>query len=248
MGTTVIPGWLVPAYSRAAVGAGATADPRDVQAAGDRLVYRWSEPTRRFHGIGHLVDLLQYVDELQQETQHPHIVRLAAWYHGAIFDAAERAAYAKRGGEDEVASAQYARDELSQAGLEAAAVDKVANLVAGLARHATGLGDAAVLSDADLAVLASDPQRYKHYVKSVREEYAHIPTERFLAARRAIVTKILSRERIYTTPLGQGWEAQARQNLQAELAWLSREDQVLLDTAALVTLTEDRALHASSAS
>lgn len=234
MGTTLVPGWLVPAYMRAAVSAGATADQAQIQSAGQRLLDRWCEPARYFHGVSHLVDLLQHVDELQQETQHPHIVRLAAWYHGAIFDADERAAYANRGGEDEVASAQYAREELSALGLPAASVDKVAALVAGLVRHSTGQGDAAVLSDADLAILAADPRRYKQYVKAVRDEYSHIPEARYLAARRAIVTKLLGRERIYITPLCGDWERQARQNLTAELAWLDRDDErCRLDTAAL---------------
>lgn len=251
MGTTLVPGWLVPAYTRSAAGAGATADPAQIHAAGQRLLDRWSEPARHFHGVSHLVDLLQHVDELQQETQHPHIVRLAAWYHGAIFDAAERAAYANRGGEDEVASAQYARDELSALGLPEASVDKVAALVAGLVRHSTGHGDAAVLSDADLAILAAEPRRYKQYVHAVREEYSHIPEARYLAARRAIVSKLLGRERIYITPLCVNWERQARQNLTAELAWLDRADEKCrLDTAALssAAVAEAVAREAGSAS
>ena len=44
------------------------------------------QPGRHFHNIRHLTDVLARVDELE-ETHEPDLVRLAAWYHGAIFDA-----------------------------------------------------------------------------------------------------------------------------------------------------------------
>ena len=225
MSTTTVPAWLAPAYARAAVAAGATAPAADIDAAADRLIERWREPERRYHDLAHLVDLLKHVDELQQETHQPHHVRLAAWYHGAVFDADESAAYAGRGGEDEAASAEVAREDLQSLGVPQQTAEAVASMVEGLARHAaTGDGaDAAVLSDADLAILASDPQRYRDYLQRVREEYAHIPQDRYLEARRRIVEKLLSRERLYTSPMGGTWERPARENLTAERSRLTRE-------------------------
>ncbi|WP_200807372.1 hypothetical protein [Demequina sp. NBRC 110053] len=225
MPPSTAPAWLIPAFARAAAGAGATAPAATIDAAARRLLDRWSEPERRYHDVSHLVDLLQHVDELHQEAHDVHAVRLAAWYHGAIFDADESAAYAHRGGEDETASAEVAREDLAALGLPEEAVDRVAAMVAGLARHAapTESVDAAVLSDADLAILASDPQRYRLYLERVREEYAHIPTTAYLEARRSIVEKLLSRDRLYTSPLGAPWERQARENLTAERARLTRD-------------------------
>lgn len=217
--------WLIPTFVRSVAGVGGTAPTDQVEAAGRRLLDRWSEPERSYHGVSHLIDLLQHVDELQQETHSPHAVRLAAWYHGAIFDAAETAAYAHRGGEDEAASAEVARTELSELGVPDRAVDAVATMVEGLARHSApdDGGDSAVLSDADLAILASDPQRYRTYLTKVREEYAHIPADEYLKGRRAIVSRLLARSPLYTSPLGSGWERQARENLTAELARIDRE-------------------------
>lgn len=225
MPTTTVPAWLVPAFARAATGLGATAPSSKIDAAAFRLIDRWTEPERRYHDVSHLVDLLQHVDELNQECHNLHAVQLAAWYHGAIFDAAERATYAHRGGEDETASAEIARRDLTELGVPADAVETVAQMVEGLARHSAPSEsvDAAVLSDADLAILASDPQRYRQYRERVREEYAHIPLLDYLKARREIVDKLLSRERLYTSPMGGGWERQARENLAAERARLDRE-------------------------
>lgn len=225
MSLSTIPPWLVPSFARAVAGVGGTASSQEVEATARRLLERWNEPERSYHGVSHLVDLLQHVDELQQETHSPHAVRLAAWYHGAVFDAAESAAYAHRGGEDEAASAELAREELTQLGVAQKCVDAVVAMVAGLARHSTPAdgGDSAVLSDADLAILASDPQRYRQYLHKVREEYSHIPAHDYLQARKAIVGKLLSRSPLYTSPLGSGWERQARENLTAELTRIDRE-------------------------
>ena len=218
------PAWLLPAYTRDAIAAGATATEGQIADAGARLLERWQSPARRYHDTRHLVELLTRVDELQQETRLPHCVRLAAWYHGAVFSSDAEAAKNARGGEDEDASAQYARTELAALGLPQHKVDAVAAMVEGLTRHASEprTADAGVLSDADLAILAAEPQRYKAYVKEVREEYAHIPDADFNRSRRAIIAKLLGRSRLYTSPLAQTWETQARQNLAAELARLDK--------------------------
>jgi len=224
MSPATTPAWLLPAFVREVVAAGATASEEEVAETGRRLLARWENPARRFHDVRHLVELLTRVDELQQETRQPHCVRLAAWYHGAVFSSDTEAAYAARGGEDEDASAELARMELRELGLPPHKVESVADMVHGLMRHAGAPDspDAEVLSDADLAILAADPQRYKTYLHDVREEYAAVPDERFLRSRRAIVGKLLARDRLYTTPLGATWEAQARQNLTAESARLDK--------------------------
>lgn len=219
------PTWLLPTYVRSVGSAGATASPAMAEAAGLRLLARWEEPRRHFHNVRHLVDLLQRVDELQQETHNAHTVRLAAWYHGAIFASDEESAYAHKGGEDEDASAEYARTELTALGVPAKAVDAVAAMVRGLARHThdAASSDCAVLCDADLAVLASDPQRYKEYVRDVRAEYSFIPDDKFLVARKAIIAKLLSRQQLYRSPLGSTWEERARQNLAGEASRIDKE-------------------------
>ncbi|MDE0573719.1 hypothetical protein ON058_09865 [Demequina sp. B12] len=221
-----VPEWLVPAFQRSAIAAGATASASTIDAAADRLIERWTEPDRRFHSIGHLIDLLQRVDELQQEAARPHLVRLAAWYHGAVFDAEERAAAKdSRLGENEAASAEYAREELTALGVDEKPVEQVVALVQGLERHSPSLRDldAAVLSDADLAVLATEPQRYKVYTDQVRQEYAHVAPLEYLETRHRILKRLMARDSIYLSPLARGWERQARENVTAELSRLERD-------------------------
>ena len=168
--------------------------------------------------------MLARVDELAEETHEPDLVRLAAWFHGAVFDAADVAASANRGGEDEVASARLAREQLTALGVPAPRVDRVHRMVIALVRHAADPSDfdCAVLCDADLAMLAAEPQRYKAYLHDVREEYAQIPMADYLRARVRIVRKLLARRTLFVSPLGAAWEEPARQNLGAELHKLEK--------------------------
>jgi predicted metal-dependent HD superfamily phosphohydrolase len=225
MGAYDAPEWLIAEWMRTLAGAGATADEAQVRATGQRLLDRWSAPGRHFHNLRHLAEVLARVDELSEETHEPDLVRLAAWYHGAIFTAEEKASYAHRGGEDEQASAALAKVELSELGLPPAAVDRVAMLVTALRRHASRPDDfdCAVLCDADLAMLAGDPQRYKTYLADIRAEYSHLPVEEFVRARIEILKKLDARPTLFSSPLGTAWEAPARQNVQAELHRLEKE-------------------------
>lgn len=240
MGVPDAPQWLCPSFTRSVVSAGATAPPDQIRETADRLLDRWRDPERRFHNLKHLVDVLARVDELGEETHEPAIVRLAAWYHGAIFDSAKYKAYATIGGEDEVASAVVAIEELTALGVPEARARRVGDLVSMLVRHSPAPGDmdAAVLCDADLAMLATEPQKYKTYLQDVRAEYAHVPTIDYLRARGRILGKLLGRKNLYHSPLSAQWEGSARQNLQAELQRVQRELATLEAAAAVPSATD----------
>jgi predicted metal-dependent HD superfamily phosphohydrolase len=219
------PQWLVPSFARDVVAAGATAPAEEIRDAGRRLLDRWQEPNRQFHNLKHLIEVLTRAEELGREAHDPHLVRLAAWYHGAVFDALKYRISAQSGGEDETASAQVAFDELSMLGVPTSKVHRVADLVHMLLHHTPSADDldAAALSDADLAMLATEPQKYRTYTKLVRAEYADVDDEEFLRARAAILTRLLARKALYHSPLAQSWEVAARENITAELQRVNRK-------------------------
>jgi predicted metal-dependent HD superfamily phosphohydrolase len=224
MGVHDAPQWLTSAFVRSCTAAGATAPRQQIETAASRLLERWGDESRYHHNVRHLVDVLAKVDQLAEETHHPELVRLAAWYHGAIFSSAPASAYAQRGGEDEVSSAELAAEELSALGIPAASVTIVHDIIRGLARHRDAVDvDTQALCDAELATLAVEPQKYAEYRRSVRREYAHIPMRDYLSSRIAILGKLLARKRLFASPLGQPWEEPARQNLSAELKRLKDE-------------------------
>ncbi|WP_182904674.1 metal-dependent phosphohydrolase [Microbispora sp. H13382] len=179
------------------------------------LAARWAEPHRRYHTTAHLRAVLTAIEPLGAQAEDPGAVRLAAWFHDAVYDG--------RPGWDEERSAQLAQARLPACGLPAERVREVARLVRLTAGHAYEPGDvnAAVLCDADLAILAAPPGAYGAYTRAVREEYRHVPDDAFRAGRAAVLRGLLGKPRLFGTPVGRDlWERRARENLAGELARL----------------------------
>lgn len=198
---------------------GGDAGPPAEAAAAD-LAGRWGGADRGYHDTEHLDEVLARLDELDAAT--PSAV-LAAWFHDAV--------YRGRPGRDERDSADLAVTVLGGLGVDAAAADRVRDLVLVTADHVPAAGDeeAAALCDADLAVLASDPDRYRRYADGVRHEYRRVPGPLFRRGRAEVLRRLLARARddehpdgpLYRTAAGRSrWTARAAANLEAELSTL----------------------------
>ncbi|WP_167149381.1 hypothetical protein [Actinomyces sp. ZJ308] len=218
MGVIDAPQWLLPAFTRSVKALGATQPPEAIRSAGELLIERWSTPDRRFHNLRHLIDMLARVDELAEESHNPDIMRVACWYHGCVFSSDAEEVSRGNGGEDETASAAFAEADLHHLGVPMETVKRVCCLIVNLKRHMLDENDidAQALIDADLGTLAVDPQTYAEYVRLLREEYSHIPMEEYLRGRLTIVSRLLDREHLFHSPLGERWEHAARENLSAE--------------------------------
>ena len=218
MGVIEAPQWLLPAFTRSVKAIGATQPPEAIGSAGELLIERWSTPDRRFHNLRHLIDMLARVDELAEESHNPDIMRVACWYHGCVFSSDVEEVIRGNGGEDETASAAFAEADLHHLGVPMETVKRVCSLIVNLKRHMLDEHDidAQALIDADLGTLAVDPQTYAEYVRLLREEYSHIPMEEYLRGRLTIVSRLLDREHLFHSPLGERWEHAARENLSAE--------------------------------
>ena len=218
MGVIDAPQWLLPAFTRSVKAIGATQAPEAIGSAGELLIERWSTPDRRFHNLRHLIDMLARVDELAEESHNPDIMRVACWYHGCVFSSDVEEVIRGNGGEDETASAAFAEADLRHLGVPMETIKRVCCLIVNLKRHMLDEHDidAQALIDADLGTLAVDPQTYAEYVRLLREEYSHIPVEEYLRGRLTIVSRLLDREHLFHSPLGERWEHPARENLAAE--------------------------------
>lgn len=209
---------LVDRWVAAARGAGATAAEPDLEAAGAYLLGRWSEPQRQYHDVSHLTAVLDVVDEHAELAPHADRVRLAAWMHDAIYD--PRAL----GDANERDSAAFAEGLLITLGAPPGIAAEVARLVGLTAGHATEETDpdGELLCDADLAILAAEPERYIAYTEAIRREYAHVPEDTFRAARAQVLVSLLELPAIYRhAPLHEAWEERARINLEKELRTLA---------------------------
>lgn len=199
---------LPSAWLRTAEAVGARGD---VAGVGARLLAAWAEPHRRYHDLRHLDTVLRHVDDLAGYARDPDAVRLAAWFHDAVYDPAAS--------DNEERSAEVAERELAALSVDAGRVAEVVRLVLLTADHTPDPSDAdgAVLCDADLSVLASPPELYDGYAAAVREEYAHVPDDAFAAGRSAVLLSLLELPQLYRCEPAREWEPAARRNLTAEL-------------------------------
>ncbi|MDY5584730.1 MAG: hypothetical protein SPG61_02920 [Arcanobacterium sp.] len=246
-----VPQWVNQNFVRSALAIGATADKAELEQQASKLIKIWCAPERFQHGISHLLEMLARFDVLASETPHADCVRIAAWYHGVVFSTSDQNVYTRNGGEDEQASAEFAVEELNRLGVPEEAVNRIKKLITGLkvrgvgeckpstesgARHVHACEtstleavdiDQQALRDAHLGTLAVEPQKYRKYGQRLRQEYAHVPLRHFITSRIQIIQKLLSRKKLFVSPLASAWEEVARQNLISELSRLEHELQEL---------------------
>ena len=172
----------------------------------DELLTAYATDGRSYHDTRHLTEVLDRLDELGCDDV---VVRLAAWFHDAVYDAVAG---------DEERSALWA-----ERALPPEVAGEVARLVRVTTDHDPVPDDLAAqqLCDADLAILASAPSRYEEYARDVRVEYAAVPDADYALGRGVILAELLDRPSLFHTMLARAlWEGPARSNIEIELARL----------------------------
>jgi predicted metal-dependent HD superfamily phosphohydrolase len=203
----------------AALPAGVDTGERAVR-LGTQLIDRWTEPHRRYHTLRHLDTVLSIVDANARLAADLTGVRLAAWFHDAVYDPTARA------GENEEVSARLATTELAELGVAPALAAEVARLVRLTANHDAALDDpnGCLLADADLAILASEDADYDAYAAAIRQEYHHVPDQLYRVGRANVLHQLLELPQLYrVVPARAEWAARASANLRRELALLQSD-------------------------
>ncbi|MFB9238977.1 metal-dependent phosphohydrolase [Plantactinospora siamensis] len=208
---------LIDRWTATALAAGCR-DRDAVTGVGTELLHRWREPHRQYHTEAHLRAVLSTVDEHAGAAADADLVRLAAWCHDAVYDCHAAA------GHNERESAALAGTLLVEAGLPDTRIVEVERLVLLTATHRPEPGDrnGGLLCDADLAVLAGQPDEYDRYAAAVRREYAHVPDPLFRVGRATVLRELLALPELYRLPeLAARWTEPARANMRRELAALT---------------------------
>jgi predicted metal-dependent HD superfamily phosphohydrolase len=173
----------------------------------ERLKRAYSEPQRKYHTTQHLTECIATVEPHLGLADHPAEVEIALWFHDAIYEL--------KGKDNEARSAAWATAELTAAGVDPRAIERVRQLVMATRHTALPEGtDQQLLVDVDLSILGAPRSRFIEYEEQVREEYKWVPGFLFRRKRRHLLKEFLARDPIFNTPtLRSRLEDQARANL-----------------------------------
>jgi predicted metal-dependent HD superfamily phosphohydrolase len=181
----------------------------------DELVEAYTGPGRYYHNLDHVRAVLDTVNSLGDLARDLPAVRLAAWYHDAVYDS--------RAKDNEERSADLAAERCRSWGVPATTVESVRQLILATKSHQAGTDDvdAQVLLDADLAILGADPDEYARYARAIRQEYAWVPDADYRRGRTTVLQIFLDRARIFRLDrMHERLDAAARRNVRDEIAAL----------------------------
>ncbi|QLE59044.1 hypothetical protein [Nostoc sp. TCL26-01] len=182
----------------------------------NNLIQAYSTPNRYYHTLKHINHILNKIQTLQADTKDLSTTQLAAWFHDVVYDTQAQ--------DNEEKSANYATQVLKSLGISLSYINTVKRLILNTKHHKAAADDidSQVLLDADLAILAADPDEYEEYANAIRREYAWVSDIDYIQGRKQVLEKFLQRERIYFTPMMfASAEQSARANMQGEIHRLS---------------------------
>jgi predicted metal-dependent HD superfamily phosphohydrolase len=176
---------------------------------------RYAESHRHYHTHQHLAECFEKVQDIIVLAPHPAEVKLALWFHDAVYDT--------RRHDNEQRSAEWARGAAQDLGARAEIAERIYDLIMSTRHAAEPVGpDAQVLVDVDLSILGAEAGRFREYEMQVRREYSWVPDDTFRLGRAKILKDFLGRPQIYSTArFRERYEAPARRNLRDSLERLT---------------------------
>ncbi len=179
------------------------------------LLYR--ADGRFYHTLRHVTHFLDCLARLSPSGLTSPAMRLAAFYHDAIYDAKRK--------DNEESSAKLMVEFGLEAGIAQSVIRDAQALILATRKHKVLRGrlneDSKLFLDCDLMILAASPSAYDRYAANVRLEYSHIATRDFKAGRADFMARFLERKRIFMSDaVHRQFEGAARKNLKRELTRL----------------------------
>lgn len=171
----------------------------------------YDEPARVYHTLDHLRSIFSLLETVPDPHASSPRVVFAVWFHDLVYE--------PHRGDNEELSAQRAELDLVRLGAEADAAAAVAAMIRCTAGYAAIADpETALLLDADLAILGSEPGEYDKYRSAIRAEFAWVEEERYRTVRADVLRQFLDRGTIYSLPyFAERFEARALENIEREL-------------------------------
>lgn len=180
---------------------------------GPSVVEFYTDPIRHYHTLRHVMDCVEAAAKLELGP-HPAAV-LALVFHDAVYNP-----LSTRNEEQSAELGSVFTHMLTGSALTAAVVHHAILCTGHRSRAVSNL--AQTVCDADLASLAKPWEEFDADCKAIRQEYKHVSTRNYIKGRKAILRRLVDRERIYQTETAYDlWETQAKANLRKHLDQLS---------------------------
>ncbi len=181
------------------------------------IVDNYSIKSRYYHNLEHIEQVLKTIELLRHNTSFSPPIYLAAWFHDIIYDSQAK--------NNEERSAEYTRKLLIDLNISDAIIDNTCRLILNNKHHQAEINDVEshVLLDADLSILVSNSEEYRNYSQAIRQEYAWVSDDNYIAGRKAVLESFLQRRIFFTDDLFNRLELTARENIQAEIECLQQQ-------------------------
>ena len=181
----------------------------------EQLRVRYAEPWRVYHNLEHIEDCLAVFSEAAPHAPSLDI-EVAILFHDAV--------YAVGAADNELRSAEFARELLLQIGANAGFIDDVVRLVLATDHRRALLDDRErLICDVDLSILGRAPANYDRYAAAIFREVG-LSEREFAPHRLAFLRMMLGKAHIFhTEDFRQRYEQAARANLAREVRdWEAR--------------------------
>ena len=184
---------------------------------GEDSILVYNDLSTRMSGHGRFYHTMEHIDEMLTLADAAGIssptVDAAVWFHDAVYDPGSK--------HNEELSAELATQFMPRLNLGADDMALVEAMILASKSHRTKDRRIQPFLDLDMAILGARPARYQRYIADIRQEFSHLSDRVFSEGRRDFLEGCLRRKAIFLTPwFHERFEAQARENMQAEMEGL----------------------------
>lgn len=176
----------------------------------------YSGNNRHYHNLSHLENMIKELEEVKNNIRDWDAMVFALFYHDVIYKPTAK--------NNEEESAALAEKRLMEIGVPEAQVQQCSILILATKSHVLHQqDDVNHFTDADLAILGFDAEKYAAYAMQVRKEYSFYPDFLYNPGRAKVLRNFLAMNAIFkTVHFSSKFEENARANIAAELSLYDR--------------------------
>lgn len=180
----------------------------------DELRVIYEHPSRTYHNIEHIMNMLEKLTASERFAENPHRIILAIWFHDSVYDPQRT--------DNELKSAEFWIRKMTPYLLEGLLQWGKLAILATIDHYPNPDSDIQLLLDLDLTNLGASWKVFQKNSDKIRQEYIHVPDALFREGRKAFLTGMLKRPRLYGTEYWHNLlEERARGNMEKAIKCLT---------------------------